>query len=285
MKPKEPLLAVLLALIFPGLGQIYSGKIKRGLVFLGIYAGLCVGVWSAFLYLANPQAPIYAITIVVFFVVGLSVSAFGIFMVFDAYKCAQIFNGNNNLIRHITAGKKGLLIFCIIIAFLRPPLGDLFRGYMKKIPDKIRAYKMPAGSMGPTLRVGDRLLVDKVIYRESRPERGDIIIFQYPADLKRTFVKRLIAFGGETVEIREGKIYINGQLANEPTIKDRFYYNRGDYGQEGNAVKVPEGYYYVLGDNSASSHDSRFWGFVPEGNLIGKVFKIYWPLNRVGFVW
>ena len=134
------------------------------------------------------------------------------------------------------------------------------------------------------LQAGDRLLADKAIYKKSEPQRGDIIVFKYPLDPKRDFVERLIAFGGETLEIREGNIYIDGQLANDPRIKDRFYYNRGDYGQAGSPVKVPEGYYYVLGDDSASSHDSRFWGFVSQENLVGKIYKIYWPLDRSGQV-
>ena len=130
----------------------------------------------------------------------------------------------------------------------------------------------------------DRLLVDKAINKKSQSERGDLIIIKYPLDPKREFVERLIAFEGETVEIKEGNIYINRQLVTDLKIKDKFYYNRGDYGQVGSPVKVPEGHYFVLGDNSASSNDSRFWGFVPQENIIGKVCKIYWPINRSGAV-
>ncbi|MDP1854133.1 MAG: signal peptidase I [Candidatus Omnitrophota bacterium] len=77
---------------------------------------------------------------------------------------------------------------------------------------------------------------------------------------------------------------MNSQSCPDIKIKDRYYYNRGDYGQMNNPVTVPEGQYYVLGDNSASSNDSRYWGFVPKENLIGKIYKIYWPLNRSGAV-
>ena len=160
----------------------------------------------------------------------------------------------------------------------------------------VQAFKIPSGSMIPTLLVGDRLMVNKLRYGPkvrfthkrlpgfSKPRRGDIIVFIFPEDPKRDFIKRLIAFGGETVEIRDGDIFVDGQRFDDRRVNKIYYYNRGDYGQEGQLVKVPEGHVYVLGDNSASSHDSRFWGFVPETNIIGRAEFIYWPLNRLRFV-
>ena len=170
----------------------------------------------------------------------------------------------------------------------------------------LQAFRIPSGSMRMTLIEGDRLLVNKLDYgakvpltdrieflKENlphrlpgfgKPERGDVIVFIYPEDRKRDFIKRLIALGGETVEIRDGDVYINGERVEDPLIKNTYYYNRGNYGRAGIPVKVPEGQYFVLGDNSASSHDSRFWGFVPEENVIGKAQVIYWPHNRIRFV-
>ena len=160
----------------------------------------------------------------------------------------------------------------------------------------IQAFKIPSGSMIPTLLVGDRLMVNKLRYGPkvrftdkrapgfSRPRRGDIVVFIFPDDPKRDFIKRLIAFGGETVEIKDGGIFINGKLIEDPVINKIYYYNRGDYGQEGQVIKVPEGQVYVLGDNSGSSHDSRFWGFVPEKNIVGRAEFIYWPVKRLRFI-
>lgn len=160
----------------------------------------------------------------------------------------------------------------------------------------IQAFKIPSGSMIPTLLVGDRLMVNKLRYGPkvrftgkrapgfSMPRRGDIIVFIFPDDPKRDFIKRLIAFGGETIEIKDGGIFINGKLVEDPVINKIYYYNRGDYGQEGQVIKVPEGQVYVLGDNSGSSHDSRFWGFVPEKNIVGRAEFIYWPVNRLRFI-
>jgi signal peptidase I len=160
----------------------------------------------------------------------------------------------------------------------------------------IQAFKIPTGSMRMTLIEGDRILVNKLKYGPQVPwthwrlpgygklQRGDIIVFKYPEDPKRDFIKRLIAFPGETVVIREGGIYVNGYKIQDRRILNQYYYNRGEYGVKGQAVQVPSGYYFVLGDNSASSMDSRFWGFVPEHYLIGKAEVIYWPPQRMRMV-
>ncbi len=157
----------------------------------------------------------------------------------------------------------------------------------------IQAFKIPTGSMRMTLIEGDRILVNKlklgpmIPFKDKRIKgygalsRGDVVVFKYPENPKRDFIKRLIAFPGEIISIRNGDVYIDGKKVEDEEIKNIFYYNRGDYGAYNQIVKVPENYYYVLGDNSASSMDSRFWGFVPENYLIGKAEVIYWPPNRI----
>lgn len=160
----------------------------------------------------------------------------------------------------------------------------------------IQAFKIPSGSMRMTLVEGDRLLVNKLRYGAKipftkkrlpgfgEPQRGDVVVFVYPEDRKRDFIKRLIAKEGETVEIRYGDIYINDKLIEDPRINNTYYYNRGAYGDTGKKIKVPEGFCFVLGDNSGSSHDSRFWGFVPKEDIIGKAEIIYWPPTRIRFI-
>lgn len=161
----------------------------------------------------------------------------------------------------------------------------------------VQAFKIPSGSMIPTFNIGDRIFVNKFIYGAKvpftnfrlpalrAPKRGDIIVFISPEDKKKDFVKRLIATGGQTVEIREGKIYVDGKVVDEPaSIKGVYYYNAGDHGKEGQIITVPPDSYYALGDNSASSRDSRYWGFVPKKNLLGKVICIYWPLHRMKII-
>ncbi len=146
----------------------------------------------------------------------------------------------------------------------------------------VQAFKIPTGSMRPALLEGDRILVNKFIYKFKEPQRGDIIVFRYPQDKKKDFIKRLIAKGGERLEIRNGDIYIDGRIVEEPFIVRQIrYYNKSPYGAAGTEIKVPGDSFYVLGDNSASSRDSRYWGFVPRKNIIGKAFFLYWPLRRI----
>ncbi|KYO68701.1 signal peptidase I [Thermovenabulum gondwanense] len=146
----------------------------------------------------------------------------------------------------------------------------------------IRAYIIepmivPTGSMIPTINIGDRILVNKYIYRIKPLQRGDIVVFKYPDDPSQTFVKRLIGLGGDVIEIKEGVLFINGKEYKEDYLNEPIVGNFGPY-------KVPEGYYFMMGDNRNNSKDSRFWvnKFVPKKYIVGKaVFRI-WPLDRIG---
>ena len=146
----------------------------------------------------------------------------------------------------------------------------------------VQAFKIPTGSMRPTLVEGDRILVNKFIYRFKDPRAGDIIVFKYPEDPKRDFIKRLVATGGQKLSIKDGRIYVDGKaLSGYGHFEQRYYYNQGTFGEEGETILVPKNSFFVLGDNSASSRDSRYWGFVPRRNLVGKAFFLYWPPTRV----
>ena len=174
----------------------------------------------------------------------------------------------------------------IVIAFI---LAMFIRTFI------VQAFKIPSGSMRPTLIEGDRILVNKFIYGAKipftdlrlpvirNPRRGDVVVFIYPKDPSRDFIKRMIAAEGETVQIKHGKICINGQTLDNPRFA-RYYSNRGPYGEEGKEIIVPADSFYVLGDNSTSSQDSRYWGFVPNKYLLGEAFLIYWPLHRIRII-
>jgi len=142
----------------------------------------------------------------------------------------------------------------------------------------VQAFYIPSGSMEPTLMVDDRILVAKFVYRLGSPHRGDVIVFRYPLNPQRDFVKRVMGLPGDSVRLRNGVVYVGGQALSEKsyTIKPDF----GNYGP----VTVPANQYFVLGDNRNNSEDSRFFGYVPRGNIIGKAVFIYWPLPRIGFV-
>jgi signal peptidase I len=158
----------------------------------------------------------------------------------------------------------------------------------------VQAFKIPSGSMIPTFEIGDRIFVNKFLYGAripftdmrlpalKQPQRGDIIVFISPESPKKDFVKRLIALEGEKVEIKNGNIHIDDKEISGPvSIRSNYYYNRGDYGQNGAAITVPRDFFFVLGDNSANSRDSRYWGFVPKKNVVGKAMCIYWPIKRI----
>lgn len=153
----------------------------------------------------------------------------------------------------------------------------------------LQPFKIPTGSMEPTLHGdpsdGDRIFVSKFDFLINKPVRGDIVVFRtvnIPGlDGTKDFVKRLVGLPGDRVEIKDGHIYINDQLLDYPEVfTEMTYYNHGYFGQENHQIIVPDDMYYVLGDNSGVSKDSRFWGFVPKDNMIGTVSIIYWPLNR-----
>ena len=176
------------------------------------------------------------------------------------------------------------LVEIVVVAFL---LAFVIKVFIFEL------YKIPSGSMIPTLLVGDRIVVVKLIYGPRlpfinvrlpgfrEPKIGDIVVFKAPDDPTKSFIKRFVAGPGETVEIKDGKLIVKGKVVEDPPAFRRvYYYNRGDYGLEGKPIVVPEDSYFVLGDNSASSRDSRYWGFVPKSYLIGKAVLLILPLNR-----
>lgn len=141
--------------------------------------------------------------------------------------------------------------------------------------------KIPSGSMEKTIMTGDRLFGSRLAFKNVDPQRYDIVIFKYPDDESRLFVKRVIGLPGETVTIVNGKVYIND--SKEPLL-DSFCPEKptGSFG----SFKVPEGCYFMLGDNRQHSNDSRFWTnkFVEKGKIIGKAGLRYWPLTKIGMI-
>jgi len=144
------------------------------------------------------------------------------------------------------------------------------------------ARYIPSGSMEPTLQINDRLIIDKVGYRFGNPERGDIVVFD-PTDallqqnFRDAFIKRVIGLPGETVEVKGGRVFINGRPLEEDYIAAKPDYQWGP-------EVVPEGSYLVLGDNRNSSYDSHYWGFVPRDRIIGRAIVRFWPLDRLGTI-
>ncbi len=139
----------------------------------------------------------------------------------------------------------------------------------------VEPYLVEGPSMKPTLQSAQRLIVNKFIYRFRAPERGEILVFQYPRDPSRDFIKRVIAVPGDTIEIKEGLVFVNQQLLNEPYILSK---TRGSYP----LAEVPEGHVFVMGDNRNNSEDSRFAdvGMVPYQLIKGKAMVVFWPFDN-----
>ncbi|MBI4307862.1 MAG: signal peptidase I [Chloroflexi bacterium] len=162
-------------------------------------------------------------------------------------------------------------------------------------------FRVKGASMDPNLREGEHLLVNKLaylhidpawlnsmfpflnidprspVYLFGLPQDGDVIVFRFPRDPSRDFIKRVIAGPGETVEMRSGKVFVNGQPLDEPYIYERDRFSMPP-------VRVPPDSFFVMGDNRPGSNDSRDWGPVPRQYIVGKAWVSYWPVNAWGFV-
>ena len=138
----------------------------------------------------------------------------------------------------------------------------------------VELYVVDGPSMRPTLESEERLVVNKFIYRFHPPQKGEILVFQYPRDPSRDFIKRVIATPGDTVEIHEGRVLVNDQLLTEDYILEK---TRSEYPKS----TVPEGHVFVMGDNRNNSEDSRFAdvGFVPYDLIKGKAMLVFWPIS------
>ncbi len=163
----------------------------------------------------------------------------------------------------------------------------------------VQAFKIPSGSMLETLQIGDHLLVSKfaydirlpstvwldttdgkVLFKTGDPQRGEIIVFKYPQDETKDFIKRVIGLPGETIEIKNKVVYINGAPLDEPYVrhtKANTLPVRDNFGP----YTVPEGRYFMLGDNREGSHDSRWWGPVKREKIVGRAIIIYWSWASV----
>lgn len=155
----------------------------------------------------------------------------------------------------------------------------------------VQAFKIPSSSMEPTLLVGDHILVNKFVYgiripftdgrwpKFKEPKAGDVIVFTYPVEREKDFIKRAVAVEGDTVEIRDKRLYVNGkEQVNPHAVYRSRDVLRSDQSPRDNKgpVKVPPGHLFVMGDNRDFSHDSRWWGFVPVQDVKGEAFLIYY---------
>jgi signal peptidase I len=259
VKKRKPIIAFLLSFIIPGLGQIYNGRFKKGII-LYLIQLLVVAV----LIFLGLFFKVYGVIISLVIILGFSIFIW-LDALFDAIKLKEVpLKPYNKWYIY--------LVIVLIHGFVIQPV--ISSAIKKNI---VRAYKNASISMEPTLLFDDYFIVDMKIYKSEKPKRGDTIIFEYPKDPSKVFVKRVIAIEGEKVEIIRNKIYINDQLMDDPW--GHFTMPRSsieDYG----SVRVPEDSLFVMGDNRNNSQDSRFWGFVNIKKVKGKALYLYWAKNK-----
>lgn len=267
-KPRKPLVAGILSLIQPGLGQVYNGEIGKALLIYFVPALLIPGmIWCL-------HSEFIRVFLVSYAVLG---SAYYALVFIDSVKTARKLSSNytlkkyNKLIAYI-----GISVLVVIVS---QSIGLAVKTNI------IQAFRFPSGSMEPTLLIGDHILVDRRDAAKN-PKRGDLIVFQYPEDPAKDFIKRVVAVGGDQVEIKDKVLYVNSNEVKEPYVSHQeanmipaSQNPRDNYGPQ----VIPKDSYFVLGDNRDKSYDSRFWGAVSKDKVKGTVKNLYWSWDKEKF--
>ena len=272
---RRPWLAALLSLIVMGLGHVYNGELGRGarLVVWQLTA-VVIGVmaWSVATAVVHSGPPI------VFLLIGFGASPLLYTAgVIGAWRAARVLGDAPTPRRSWAA--------CGLYALVATGAALLLTFLVRSL--FAQAYRIPAGSMISTLAIGDHFMANKLIYGATvrnpgtravlfrlpalrQPAAGDVVVFIFPKDRDKDFVKRIVAVAGETVELRGTSLLVDGQERVEPYAR----YEGGRQSDFG-PFRVPDGHVFVLGDNRNQSYDSRFWGAVPIGDLLGRAEVIY----------
>jgi signal peptidase I len=261
-KTRNPFIAALLSLLASGLGQIYNGKGALGLVFFLISIALPF-LWGV------SGWPRHFTGLVAFVIADI---VFWLFIIVYAFIQARRIR-ETKLKKYQTPGVYAFFIILSLSLMIFFPA----RIWMSSLG--VSPYKMATASMMPTLQKDDFLMTDPKAYDDQAPKRGDLVVFEYPPDPTKQFLMRIIAFEGETVEIKNKQLFIDGEplqesyKVHEDIAMDNIRDNFGP-------LKIPAGYCFVLGDNRDNSYDGRYWGALPLANVIGKALYIYWTKDK-----
>lgn len=275
-KPRRTWVAALLSLALPGLGHLYAGRPGRG-----IFAFSCLVItWplSLVAMLQLPTAP-FNVILPLLAVLGVVVWA-----VVDAARSGK----RQGSAYQLQAFNRWYVYTGVLVLWgfvIQPALSHSIRTAL------VQAYQVASGSMLPTLRIGDHILVEKYAYGirspltggqiipVDAPQRGDVIIYEYPKEKERALLHRIIGMPGETLQIDRRRVLINGTPLGEPyaVFSDSPFSRLRD--QIG-PILIPAGHTFVMGDNRDHSMDSRVWGFLPVGDILGRVRRIYFSWDR-----
>ena len=292
---RQPTAAVVLSLIMPGLGHVYCGRIAKGLVF-GVLGGLSVPIILVALHVSLTPVRLAIIA------VGLLGSlAIGLIAVIDSYYLAKHSKGSYELKEY----NRWYVYLLLMLISTGGPMQTAF--YVRE--KYLEAFSIASSSMYPTMFLGDRALANKIAYSRSDPEKGDIVVFLDPGNRQQNFIKRVVALAGDTVEIRNGELYVNGKklkrekfsdpsLATlKPKMQGELFYEFNGQAKykiimvapkEGEKpastdfkqITVPKYHCFVLGDNRNHSKDSRSFGPVAIASIKGRFDYLYFPAER-----
>ena len=200
--------------------------------------------------------------------VGVAMACYGALVSYLAYQTAAV--------RRESSSRRIVILMTVIVLY--GSAGTLLPHYITT--HLVRGFGIASSGMSPVIQPGDRFFVR---LQPSKPiRRGDVLLFEVPGDTTWRYVKRVAGLGGERIRITGGSVYINSQRLTLPPFDRIRYTLGGTYAVDGTPVRIPENAFFLLGDHSESSEDSRHFGPVPASDVIGKVYKIYWPIRRAG---
>jgi len=266
---KNPVLALFLSSLIPGAGQIYASHTSKGIGIMMLYYGLG--------HLAG------RIKYVGLFLQYVVETGLLLYAILDAYEQASRRNGQPEDVFDRWSVRDIYRVLLVLLGFSLAL--SAYSHFLKS--SVVELHKLPpySDAMKPLLLPGDRYAVDNLTYRFSKPRRGDIVAFTRPGDPQKIQVKRIVGLPAEFIQLQGGNVYVNGKLIDTPQIpKARHYVSASGwrFGKEGQVIEIPSDSYFILGDNSEESGDSRQWGPIPKNHFRGKVFYVFWPFSRRG---
>lgn len=276
MKKRKPWVAFFLSFVAPGVGQLYNANVRMAFVAFGV--SVAFTLFSAFFFSNSFGMLLLGLSLMLVLELIFSIQAY-----LEAQRLKEI---------ELKPYQRWWVYLGYAVLLFGSP-----DGYGVLMPSKMQSYQIPSESMVPTLLVGDRLVADGWSYWKKSPERGHIIVFDYPRDEKIKFVKRVVGLPGDIVEIKKGEIYINGQIVSQRRserpamtrggwetveylekmgdIEYPIYRTQPMLSQDFGPITVPADSYFVMGDNRDRSSDSRVWGFVKRSQVLARMNFIF----------
>ena len=284
---RRPWIAALLSFIMPGLGQVYSGMLPRGLIWM-----LLCGISSVagLLILSHPTAYSWTLGCAA----GLAQIAIWIAGAIDSYRCALRCKADYEL--------KDYNRWYVYVLLLLMGTGSLLSYALNVRNQLLQPFIIPGAAMYPTLSPRDRFIAVKNTYRNSDPQRGDLVLFTNPNNRREFWIKRVIALAGDTVAVKEGNLYVNGvklslesigpgvvsgttgQIFSEDNngAKYRIFISQDHSAPDFPEITVPKNECFMMSDNRSESRDSRYFGPIPITGILGKFDYRYWPIASAG---